>query len=295
MSRNPRRILAALAWTVCVVVPCVAALAEEPTDTNKDKYKGLSVEIIPTIGPQGPRREPVYIAGDVFNATLKISGLKTRKNGEVDWNHTMALCDRKGNFVENWGNAFFRNAPSLGGSTVYLQLATLGGPAGGPTIPLRTPPGDYQVRVTTFDNLVSEKVTKSIPITVLPMDTFGAVGQRLCNDPQGQKPAGTHVMVGQAVGWLFAIVNQTVIDDRAKVRITASVEDKTGKEVSKPVSRTIEPKANEETNVRGPLGTGQQFFLNRPGEFTLKLELVDLLSKDKRKVSYKMPVVVVEP
>jgi hypothetical protein len=260
------------------------------------KEEKPSVELIPTFGPMGSKRPTTYIAGDLFCSTLKMSGLKSTKDGTIDAVTKFTLVDQKGHFVQDWGSldaCGFR--PWFGESAYIVAFCSIFGEYEGHPIQLNTPPGKYRVRATTLDNVAGREVVGNLSITILPADTFGITKLRLVQGRQGREPAGPYMMAGHVAGVTFAIVNQTVVEDRAKVRVTVSVVDKDGQPVGKPDSGTFERKSDDSTNPRAPIPVGPPFRMSRPGRFTIELKVEDLLAKPVRTVTEKMPIVVVDP
>src|SRR5262249_27099807 len=140
------------------------------------------------------------------------------------------------------------------------------------------------------DLLADQEVMAEQPVEVTPR-SFGAVRLRLASDAQGTTPLGSNVTANQQVFIVGRAVGVARKDRRIHVVGNLSIRDSGGNST---MASTISFKVDQETEDLDEEDThvdfNWSFMANRPGEFTIQIELRDEIAKTT--AVYELPLVV---
>jgi hypothetical protein len=236
-----------------------------------------------TFGPLGPTRPSTKVLpGETLHVEFVVSGITKDEDGRVNASLAAALVDEKGKKLGVLPATSAKSFLALGGTTVTNQVSF--------DLPGGFPAGKYRVRAVLRDLLTGKEVLAEQPVEVVPR-AFGAVCLRFANDAEGATPAGGNLTVNQQ----FFIVGRAVgfarKDNRIYVVGKVQIRDSEGrKTMPQPTSFTVDQPAPEDlTHV----AFNFSLIANRPGRFTVQVELRDEIAKTT--AVYELPLVVHRP
>ena len=236
-------------------------------------------------GQFGPERKSAeYVAGDQVYFRYTVAGLRTDDEGHVRADIALKLTDAKG-------------ARLLDQETAILTLLALGGDAlpADASIDLdqNFPPGEYEISVEVRDVTANDKASFRRKFTVKATE-FALVRVRFSHDEEGTAAAP----VGGRVGQNLVVRLQAIGFDRGKGQIDVEMEvevlDARGKVVtSRPIRTGIRSEEADEVKRADRINLSSNLTLNRPGDFVLRLTVLDKMTG--KKVAFESPLKVSGP
>lgn len=224
------------------------------------------------------RKESTYLPIDVVWLAFDIEGLKVKDDGTAQYSMAMKLYSNKKNKIiyEQQDPQDLTVTNSLGGTRqpVHALVNVLPG----------MDAGDYTITVTVKDALAktSEKIERKF--TVKPLE-FGIVNPGFVYiQPNGANVFAPPIAVpGQNMMLHFTAVGFTE-DARKlpKVRVTAEIQDETGKAVlTKPISGTATKYDSDEAKEKKFIPFQVPIQVNRSGKFKVLLSATDMHTNKK--------------
>jgi hypothetical protein len=236
----------------------------------------------------GPRPDNAVLPGDVYFIAFDIENL-TMKDDEVTYRMGVDLINEKGKVLYGEEPQEKKAHNSLGGKSLSAFAAT--------EVGTNTPPGEYTVKVTVVDPLVKGAAgTKTLEskFKVLPTG-FGVVRVNTLYIGQTSGAAPSVLVSGQSI-----LVSCIVVGfERAKTgdkqpnialqwRI---IDDSTGKPtLDKPIDDQVPGKDRKVPEDLTAIPISLPLDLNRPGKFTIELQLTDRLNTTAKPVTVKLPI-----
>jgi hypothetical protein len=232
------------------------------------------------LGPQ--RKSSEYVAGDQVYFRYTVAGLRTDDEGHVRVDIALKLTDAKGERLLNEETALLAFL-ALGGDTLTADASI--------NLDLGFPPGEYELFVEVRDVTANDKASFRRKFTVKAPE-FALVRVRFSHDDEGKAAAPTGGLVGQSL----VVRLQAIGFDRSKGQIDVEMEvevlDAGGKAVTprqiRAVVRSEEP---DEVKRTDRIDLTSALTLNRPGDFTLRLTVLDKVTG--KKVAFESPLKVV--
>ena len=227
-------------------------------------------------GPRGPERKSLEaVPGDQVFFSFRMQGLATDADGKVDMAMHMEIRDPAG--ITQSQKIPSRDVLSLGGGTLTAVTNLNLGP--------QAIPGEYSIKVTIVDNLA--KGTASFERTVTCKKLEFAIAQLgFFLDKEGKLPGSSTGIVGQALHMRLLAVGFDRTQPKLKIIMLVQTLDKKGTELM-PQPLRVEA-ATEDANAIATIpGVGFNAFLtpNRPGEFSLRITLIDDVSQRKTELT----------
>jgi len=255
------------------------ALALSLTAADEDKLSLTNVRT--TYGVLGQARpDTKYLPGDQFHISFDIDGLKPDESGKVLYAIAMEVTNGKGKVLFKQEPQAHEAVNSLGGNTLPA-FASL-------RIGLDEPPGDYKVKITVTDRATRATGTLTRSYTVL-RPKFGVVRLSTTSDPAGDIPAPL-LGAGQTLWLNFATVGfaRDKKTGQPNLGVVLRIRDEKGKPtLAKPETGAVTkdvPKKNRAVPM--------QFMveLNRPGKFTVELNVTDKIARKTASVNVPLQV-----
>jgi hypothetical protein len=261
--------------------PAGGAPAPQPAGLAEGAEAAEAVRL--TFGPLGPTRpDNRVLPGEEVCVEFSVPGIATDPDGRVDITLRGELVDEQGQTVQKLLPVPFKNSLALGGAT-FSGLISF-------DLPGEFPAGTYRVRAVVADRIAMKDLTVEHPIRVLTAG-FGAVGLRFASDRKGTNPAGGHLTVGQQLFLVGRAVGFARKDGHIHVAGSISLRDSSGNTTTPaPVTFAVDQKVTDDlTHVSFDFS----LFANRPGTFTIAVELRDLIGQ--KTAAYELPVVIHPP
>ena len=234
-----------------------------------------------TQGMLGPKRDDaVFLPGDVLFVGFDLDNVAVDPEGRVRYSTSVEVASTDGKKHFSQAAKEHSAVNSLGGDKLpaFAQV----------DIGLKSPPGDYILKVTVADLVSKGSQSLTQKFTVQPRG-FGLVRVHASADAEGQRPLAL-LGVGQSI-----FVNAVAVDfgrDANKapnLRFEMRILDETGKPVlAKPevgvVNKDVAPNVSS---------VPVQFLasLNRPGKFAVELKATDVTSGKTATRTYPLSVV----
>jgi hypothetical protein len=236
-------------------------------------------------GQFGPvRKSAEYVAGDQVYFRYTVTGLRTDDEGQVRADIVMRLTDAKGTRL-------------LDKETALLALLALGGDTltADASIDLDEgfPPGEYELVVEFRDVTAKDQASFRRKFTVKAPE-FALVRVRFSHDEEGKAAAPA----GGRVGQNLVVRLRAVGFDRSKGEIDIEMEldilDASGKAVTpRPIRAVVQNAEPDEVRRTDRLDLWSALNLNRPGDFTLRITVLDKMTG--KKVVFESPLKVSSP
>jgi hypothetical protein len=234
------------------------------------------------LGPE--RKSSEYVSGDQVYVRYTLAGFRTDANGRMRVELRLTVTDAAGKQV-------------LRRDTPLNQTAALGGDSlpGFASFDLGddVPPGDYEMKVEVTD-LISKEMAAFRHKFACKKVEFALVQVRLFHDAAGEAPAPAGGLVSQTLH----VKMKAVGFDRSKGEIDVEMEivvlDAAGKPVMpRPFRTGVHNEKPEEVKQITNIRLSSALALNRSGNFTLRITVVDKLAK--KSVVFETPLRVAAP
>lgn len=241
------------------------------------------VEVRPTYGKLGSTRQSTKVLpGDDLHVEFVVSGVAKGPDGRADISLSAELLDSDGEAVARVPAASAKNFLALGGNTFTSHMHF--------SLPLKFPEGKYKVKGVLTDVLGGGEIVAEQEFEVLPMD-FGVVRLRLASDAKGTSSLGGNLTVNQDVYVVARGVGFERKGKRIHVVGNMIVKDSAGKPTTPaPISVGIDQEVDEDLEQ---LDFNWSMVVNRPGKFTVQIEMRDEISG--KKSIHELPLVVSQP
>lgn len=265
-----------------VVAVVVSLLALAPARAKLEVAKVEAVH-----GMLGPERKSadIYPLDEVF-FRYQVTGAKTDAEGKTDVEATMKLVNPNGKKVHE-EKATVQRVLSLGGGA-YTAYAVLTVPA-----PEKAPPGEYTLSVEIRDRIGMESARFDRKFRIKAPE-FQIIVPRFSHDPDGKVPAAVGGMVGETIHFKLRVIGFDKSKKRVQATLTVRVVGEDGKEVTdKPRLIKAELNSPEEAAKATQVNFNGLLYLNRPGNFTLRLSVHDDIA-DKT-TTFEAPLKVTAP
>jgi hypothetical protein len=252
--------------------PATRPPVREPTEVVRLTYG--------TLGPTRP--DDRVLPGEEILVEFTFSGVATDRAGKTDITFAAELTDEEGKKVLELLPVPVKSVLALGGGTFTGEVSF--------SLPDGFPAGSYNVRVVLNDKLAGKILAGKHPVRVLPPG-FGAVGLRFANDRQGKAAAGGNLTVGQRLFLVGDAVGFARKEGRIHVTGSFSIRDSAGNmTIPSPVTIVVDSEVTDESKR---VSFDFSLFANRPGEFTVVVELRDVIGQ--KAATYELPLVVHPP
>jgi hypothetical protein len=236
-------------------------------------------------GLLGPERKSLLIQPyDEVLFRYTLTGVQVDGEGKADLTEAVALVDASGKTLLEQKLPQNDLLPLGGGKTFgFVRL----------TLDEVVPPGDYTLKVTVTDNLAKETVSFERKLTSKE-PTLSIVAPSFFADPEGKIPASTSGLVGQKLFFHFKCIgfdrSQGKIDVDMHVQI---LDDKGTDTMPKPIQVSLKTEDPDQLKKAKFLTFNGDLTLHRAGKFTLRLTVLDKVSK--KSVQFDAPLVIQEP
>ena len=271
-------------WTTLALAAFLAAApgqAQSPGQTQALKLTNIRA----TYGILGAERKDTKILpGDIYCISFNIDGLKANEEDRASYRLTLQVTNKAGKVVYTFGPVDQEVYLSLGGSTTQSSVIL--------TTDLNQAAGEYTARVVVVDKMAKVKKEFTRKVEILDKE-FGIVRLRTTRDPDGRLAAPQVGVVGEFLSIQFSVVHFDR-DATRRQQPDLAAEMRILDEKNLPTS----PKPNTGgVNDDVPLssvGVDMRFTiaLNRPGKFTIELQVTDKVSK--KKVKKLLPLTVLD-
>jgi hypothetical protein len=236
-------------------------------------------------GPVGPERDSldVYPADEIF-FRFTVGGVKADAEGRAEVNIAMKLTNADGDLLLAQENPL-RVPLSLGGDSFPSNTRIALGD--------QTAPGEYTLTVTVVDKLSQEKVSFQRKIVCKPV-TFALVAAEFFYDMDGKMPAPAGGVVGQVIHFRSRVIGFDKSNDKIDTTMTAEIIDPQGKNVlPKPIVGEIKQDDPDVVRKVNFVTFRSQLLLNRPGNFTFRIKVVD--NNSQKTAAFEAPIRVTTP
>jgi hypothetical protein len=240
----------------------------------------------PSHGPLGPPRESdIVYPLDEYGVRYQVAGIKPDKDGKADLELAVRLTNADGRAVYEVKPAGRKFDLTLGGDTVQTF--------GFVTFPEKAGPGEYKLAVTVRDKTTGESTGFERKLTLKPTE-FRIVAVRFSHDSEGKFPAGTTQPAGSTLHYQLRAIGFDHSQKRVSLVMRVQVLDADGKDVgAKPQeARADVTDPAKAADARSATLAGLAF-LNRPGEFKLKITVEDTIGK--KTTTFETPLKVTQP
>jgi hypothetical protein len=245
------------------------------------------VKVETTQGPLGPERKQldVYPLDEVF-FRYQVTGVKVDAEGKTDIETAIHLINPNGRKIPIEKPSVQRQL-SLGGNT-YTGHAALSVPPSE-----KAPAGEYTVTVELHDRLAKESARFERKFTIKPT-TFQIINPRFYRDPDGKIPAPAGGLVGETIHFKLRVIGFDKSKKKVQTALTVHILGEDGKEiVDKPRVIKAEVTSPEDAAKSTQVNFNGVIYLNRPGNFTLRLTVQDVIAD--KSTSWETPFKVVAP
>jgi hypothetical protein len=237
-----------------------------------------------------PRPDNAVLPGDVYFLAFDIDNLTVKDDGEVTYRMGINLSNANGTVLYGQEPQEKKAHNSLGGKSLSAFAAT--------EVGTNTPPGEYTVKVTVVDPLAKGgPVTKSLEskFKVLPPG-FGVVRLKpLYSGRQSNGAAPSVLVAGQSISVSCSVVGFERAkggDKQPNIGLRWRIIDEGGRPVlARPLTDAITKKVPEDLNA---IPISLPLDLNRPGRFTIELQVTDRINATAKPVTVTLPILVVE-
>lgn len=159
--------------------------------------------------------------------------------------------------------------------------------------PDKAPAGEYTFSVQVRDRISSETANFERKLTLKPM-TFQILTPRFWQDHEGKIPARAGGMVGESLHLKLKVVGFDKSKKKVQTTLTIHILGEDGKEVTeKPQVVRAELNGAEEAAKAIQVNYNSVIYLNRPGNFTLKLTAEDVIGNQT--ATFETPLIVIAP
>lgn len=251
-------------------------------------YAKLEIkDIEASYGPAGPTRKGMeyYPYEEVFLRYL-VMGIQVDEKGRTDCSLRLRVTGTQGEVLLDDTKAF-KEGLMLGGNTMPGTARV--------TIPLnpKFPVGKYGISVVINDKLGNESATFTREFTLKPIE-FALLSPRFSYQPKGEAPAPVGGALGQTLFFDFRVIGVDRSQGKIDAEMNVEILDADGKPtIPAPLTAKLvsdDPKAV----VKAPFLTfNAHFALNRTGIYTLRITVVDNITK--KKVVFETPLKVTQP
>jgi hypothetical protein len=238
----------------------------------------------PAHGPLGPARESddVY-PFDEYGVRYQVAGVKPDKDGKAELELTVRLTNPDGRAVYEVKPVVRKFDMSLGGDTVQTF--------GSVSFPEKATPGEYILVVTVRDRATAETTGFERRLTLKAAD-FRIVALRFSHDAEGKVPAGTTQPAGGTLHYQFKAIGFERSKKKVSLTMRVQVLDAEGKDVgAKPAEAKAEVNDPAKAADARSATLGGQAYLNRTGEFKLRITVEDTVGK--KTTMFETPLKVV--
>jgi len=157
----------------------------------------------------------------------------------------------------------------------------------------KAPPGKYTLRISLNDRLNGTTANVDREMTCVPAK-FQVLGVRFWRDPEGKIPAPAGGQIGESVHLKLRVVGFDTSKKKVQTTLTLILLDERGQPVGdKPKVIKAELNSPEDVAKATQVSFNSMFYLNRPGNFTLRLKVDDL--EGGQTTIYDSPLKVTAP
>ena len=232
------------------------------------------------LGPE--RKSSEYVAGDQVYFRYNVAGVRTDDEGHVRVDLALKLTDAKGERLLNEETALLAIL-ALGGDTLTADASI--------NMALDFPPGEYELFVEVRDVTANDKASFRRKFTVKAPE-FALVRVRFAHDDEGKAAAPAGGLVGQSL----VVRLQALGFDRSKDQIDVEMEidilDARGNVVTpRPIRAAVRSEEPDEVKRTERIDLSSNLTLNRPGDFTLRITVLDKMTG--KKVGFESPLKVI--
>ncbi len=234
------------------------------------------------LGPE--RKSPEYVTGDQVYVRYTLAGFRTDADGRLRIELRLTVTDAAGKQV-------------LRRDTPLNQIAALGGDSlpGFASFDLgeEVPPGDYEMKVEVTD-LISKEQASFRHKFVCKKEEVALVQVRFFHDDAGEAPAPAGGVASQSLHVKMKAVGFERSKGEIDVEMEIVVLDAAGKPVMpRPIKAGVHNEKPEEVKQITSIRLSSALALNRSGNFTLRITVVDKLAK--KSVAFETPLRVAAP
>lgn len=235
-------------------------------------------------GPLGPVRKSLAVYPfDVIYFRFVLTGVMVDADGKVDTTFTYELVDASGKVLFD-DNKSFKGILDLGGGTFPGTSSFM--------LSKDAKPGEYLWRVTVKDNLAMESTSFSRKITCKPVE-FAIVAPHFFLDKEGKLAAPAGGLAGQQIFLRCRAIGIDFSQGKVDAEMRVQVLDADGKEMM-PQSISFPVRNDNAEEVKK--GQFLDFFglivLNRAGNFTLRIVVVDRIAEQTAELELPLRVSV---
>lgn len=242
-------------------------------------------KVEPAHGMLGPVRKSLdfYPLDEVF-FRYQVSGAAIDADGKTDLEVTLKLlnADGKAAFEQK---SFLRRQLALGGNSFPAFVVM--------TAPEKAEPGEYTLSLQLLDRLSGEssgferKLTCKSPI-------YQILALRFWRDPDGRLPASAGGFVGESLHLKLRVVGFDKSKKRVQTVLTIMLLDEAGNPITdRPQVIKAELTSPDEAAKATQVNFNGLLFLNRAGNFTLRLKVDDV--EGKQTTTFETPFKVQTP
>ena len=271
-------------WTTLALAAFLAAApgqAQSPGQTQALKLTNIRA----TYGILGAERKDTKILpGDIYCISFDIEGLKANEEDRASYRLTLQVTNKAGKVVYTFGPVDQEVYLSLGGSTTQSSVIL--------TTDLNQAAGEYTARVVVVDKMTKSKQEFTRKVEILDKE-FGIIRLGTTRDVGGNFPSPPIGVAGEFMSIHFEAAHfdkdanrRQQPDLAAEMRI---LDEKNVPVASKPSTGGV----NDDVPLSS-LAVAMRFTiaLNRPGKFTIELQVTDKVSK--KKVKKLLPLTVLD-
>lgn len=236
-------------------------------------------------GQLGPERKSLeFVHGDELYMRFTVTGFTTDKDGRLRGELAMWVIDSKGKEILKQASPL-QQALALGGGTFPGQVNV--------TIGDGLPSGDYTLKVTITDDLAGASDSFEQKFKCKETD-FSMVAIRFWQDADGRVPATVGGTVSQTLYFTARGVGFDKSTGEIDLQFTIEVLDAKGKPVMpKPISTPVRHEDADVVKAATVINLRGEITLNRPGDFILKISLIDKIGK--KTTTFEAPMKVTTP
>jgi hypothetical protein len=238
-------------------------------------------------GYLGPERKVLEIyPQDELLVRYRVTGVQVDAAGKTDVESETKLINPRGKTVFET-KPTIREELSLGGNT-FPSFTVLDVPP-----PDKAPPGEYTLIVQVRDRISKETASFERKLTVKPV-SFQIVIPRFFRDADAKVPTNVGGLVGESLHFKLRVIGFDKSKKKAHVTLKVQVLDSDGKDVTeKPYVIDAKVDNSEEVARISFLKFHHPTYLNRPGNFILRLTAEDMFGNQKS--VFETPLKVIAP
>lgn len=262
------------ALLLAIIVSCA------PTCFAKDQK--LSFDASFTYGSLGPKRQNIFVPGEVANITGRLSGLTVDSDGRARYAIQWELLNKELRNVATETHGDLKGTFALGGDSTRLTFPV--------AISANLVPGTYTLRLTAEDLISHATSLTELELTINTVESITLSDIEWSRDKQGSIDAGSFFNEGEKAIIRYSIQGLEEGEGQWKIGAYLRILDHNKKPV---VKRELPFHLKASPPVDGKLTLWAEFYAHRSGRYFLVLEVIDEVSQ--KSSTHEIPFFVVSP